>query len=59
MRAQAGGSLADGDLIEISPAIVATGAEQARAATLGVGPGALIWPGLLRRLDRADDSWRH
>ena len=22
-------------------------------------PGSLIWPGLLRRLDRADDSWRH
>jgi hypothetical protein len=28
-------------------------------ATLGAAPGALIWPGLLRRLDRIDPSYRH
>ena len=59
LRAQAGGTIGDGDLIEIPGAIVRLGAEQARRATLGTTPGALIWPGLLRRLDRIDDSWRH
>ena len=59
VRAQAAGDLADGALVEIPPGIVATSMEQARLVTLGAGPGALIWPGLLRRLDRADDSWRH
>jgi ribulose-5-phosphate 4-epimerase/fuculose-1-phosphate aldolase len=59
IRAQAAGTLAAGELIEIEPEIVRTSAEQARLATLGIAPGALIWPGLLRRLDRADDSWRH
>jgi len=59
LRAQAGGSIGDGDLIEIPDAIIRLGAEQARRATLGTTPGALIWPGLLRRLDRIDDSWRH
>ena len=59
IRAQAGGTMGDGELIEISPAVVRTSAEQARQATLGMSPGALIWPGLLRRLDRSDGSWRH
>jgi hypothetical protein len=59
LRAQAAGTIADGDLIEIPNAIVRLGAEQARRATLGTAPGTLIWPGLLRRLDRIDDSWRH
>jgi ribulose-5-phosphate 4-epimerase/fuculose-1-phosphate aldolase len=59
LRAQAAGTLADGDLIEVSPEIVRGAAEQVRIATRGGGAGALVWPGLLRRLDRADDSWRH
>ena len=59
IRAQAAGTLVAGELIEIAPEIVRTSAEQSRMATLGVAPGALIWPGLLRRLDRSDDSWRH
>lgn len=59
VRAQAGGTLASGDLVEIEPAIVRSSAEQARQATLGAGADTLIWPGLLRRLDRVDDSWRH
>jgi ribulose-5-phosphate 4-epimerase/fuculose-1-phosphate aldolase len=59
VRAQVGGSIGNGDLIEIPPAIVRLATEQARMVTLGAAPGSLIWPGLLRRLDRADDSWRH
>jgi ribulose-5-phosphate 4-epimerase/fuculose-1-phosphate aldolase len=47
VRAQAGG----GELIEIDPQIIATANAQAKAVTRNVG-GTLIWPGLLRRLDR-------
>src|SRR5437764_6228829 len=59
IRAQAAGSVGDGQLIEIGDAVLRTATEQARMATLGAGPGALIWPGLLRRLDRTDPSYRH
>jgi ribulose-5-phosphate 4-epimerase/fuculose-1-phosphate aldolase len=59
IRAQAGGGLAAGELIAIGPEVLRTSAEQSRLATLNVGPGELIWPGLLRRLDRIDSSWRH
>jgi len=54
IRAQAGG----GELIPVDPAIIATAMEQARGATIGIGPGELVWPGLLRRLDRIDPSYR-
>ncbi len=54
VRAMAGGA----PLIRVDPGIIATAAEQARQATRGVGGGALTWPGLLRRLDRADPSYR-
>ena len=54
VRAQAGG----GELVRIDPAIIATAQQQARLATGGVGGGALAWPGLLRRLDRTDTSYR-
>lgn len=47
VRAQAGG----GELIAIDPRIIATATAQAKAVTRNAG-GALIWPGLLRRLDR-------
>ena len=57
LRAQAGGTLASGDLIEVAPSIIGTAAEQARVATRGGGAG-LIWPGLLRRLDRIDAGFR-
>jgi hypothetical protein len=30
----------------------------AKAVTIGAG-SSLTWPGLLRRLDRIDDGWRH
>ena len=54
VRAQAGG----GELVPVDPAIISTAQQQARGATGGVGGGALAWPGLLRRLDRADTSYR-
>ena len=59
IRAQAGGSMAAGDLIEIGADVLSTAAAQVRMATLNAGPGELIWPGLLRRLDRIDPSYRH
>jgi ribulose-5-phosphate 4-epimerase/fuculose-1-phosphate aldolase len=53
VRAQAGG----GELVHIPPEVLATASASARAATRGAG-GALAWPGLLRKLDRADASFR-
>jgi ribulose-5-phosphate 4-epimerase/fuculose-1-phosphate aldolase len=53
LRAQAGG----GALIPVDPGIIGTALEQAQQATLG-GGAALTWPGLLRRLDRFDSSYR-
>jgi ribulose-5-phosphate 4-epimerase/fuculose-1-phosphate aldolase len=57
LRAQAGGTLASGDLTEVHPEIIRTAGEQARAVSRGAG-SALTWPGLLRRLDRVDTSYR-
>ena len=57
LRAQAGGTLASGDLTEVHPDIIRGAAEQARAVTRGAG-ASLVWPGLLRRLDRSDASYR-
>jgi ribulose-5-phosphate 4-epimerase/fuculose-1-phosphate aldolase len=54
VRAMAGGS----ELIPIDPRIIAGAQEQAKVVTRGTGAGALNWPGLLRRLDRADPSYR-
>ena len=54
VRAMAGGT----PLTRVDPAIIETAREQAKAVTRGVGAGALTWPGLLRRLDRLDDSYR-
>jgi len=54
VRAQAGG----GDLLSIGPRIVERGQEQLAQGTLGAGPGTLAWPGLLRKLDRIDPSYR-
>ncbi|MDP9109370.1 MAG: class II aldolase/adducin family protein [Pseudomonadota bacterium] len=53
IRAQSGG----GELITIPDSIVSTAQAQARAATKSLG-GMLAWPGLLRRLDRVDSSFR-
>ena len=54
VRAMAGGA----PLTHIDKDVIATAQEQARQVTRGVGGGALSWPGLLRRLDRMDDSYR-
>jgi ribulose-5-phosphate 4-epimerase/fuculose-1-phosphate aldolase len=53
VRAQAGG----GELIEIDPRLIESARAQAMQVTRGAG-GALAWPGLLRRLDRVDPSYR-
>ncbi len=53
VRAQAGG----GELIQIPPAIISGAQQQARAVTKSLG-GMLAWPGLLRRLERKDPSYR-
>jgi ribulose-5-phosphate 4-epimerase/fuculose-1-phosphate aldolase len=58
LRAQAGGTLASGDLSEVHADIIRIAEEQARAVTRGAG-SALVWPGLLRRLDRSDPGYRH
>ena len=54
IRAQAGG----GPLVMIPDTIISTAQAQARAATQSMGAGMLAWPGLLRRLDRIDPSYR-
>lgn len=53
VRAQAGG----GALIAVNPRIVAGVQQAAQAVTRGLG-GQLAWPGLLRRLDRIDPSYK-
>lgn len=53
VRAQAGG----GALVAIDPRIIAGAQAQAKQVTRNAG-GALAWPGLLRRLDRVDGSYR-
>ena len=53
VRAQAGG----GELIPIDPRIIAGAQAQAAQVTRGAG-GGLAWPGLLRRLDRIDASYK-
>ena len=52
VRAQAGG-----ELISIPQAIIQGAQKQAKAVTKAQG-GMLAWPGLLRRLDRKDPSYR-
>ena len=53
IRAQAGG----GELIPISQPILDGALAQVKAVTRGLG-GNLAWPGLLRKLDRIDRSFR-
>ncbi|MEO7335531.1 MAG: class II aldolase, partial [Caldimonas sp.] len=57
IRAQAGGTLASGDLIEVHGDVIHDAGEQLRLVTRGAG-SALVWPGLLRRLDRSDTGYR-
>ena len=54
IRAMAGGT----ELVQVDPRIIAGARQQAREATRGMGAGALAWPSLLRRLERADPGYR-
>jgi len=54
VRAQAGGS----ELIPVDQKIIDSAGQQARQVANGVGAEQLLWPGLLRRLDRIDPSYR-
>jgi ribulose-5-phosphate 4-epimerase/fuculose-1-phosphate aldolase len=53
LRAQSGG----GELVDVHPQIIATAMQQAAQVTKNLG-GQLAWPGLLRKLDRLDPSYR-
>ncbi|WP_027796920.1 class II aldolase/adducin family protein [Paraburkholderia acidipaludis] len=53
VRAQAGG----GALRQIPQPILAGIKRQIVEVTRGMNPGALVWPGLLRRLDRANPGY--
>lgn len=53
VRAQSGGA----DLVPVGPEILEGARAASRQATLGQSPGALAWPGLLRRLDRTDPGY--
>jgi ribulose-5-phosphate 4-epimerase/fuculose-1-phosphate aldolase len=57
IRAQAGGGMLGTDLIEINPSIIAGAMAQSQQVTKGLG-GNLVWPGLLRKLDRLDASYK-
>jgi hypothetical protein len=46
-----------GELIQVPAPIVDGIQAQVEQATKGLG-GALVWPGLLRKLDRRDPSFR-
>lgn len=46
-----------GELRKIAPGIVETSAEASRVQTEGLG-GALVWPALLRKLQRLDPGYR-
>ena len=46
-----------GELVRVDPRIIAGAQAQAKQVTRNAG-GALAWPGLLRKLDRIDGSYR-
>lgn len=58
VRALAGRSADGGELVRIPQHILDSAKEQSRKVTRGAGAGALSWPGLLRKLDRLDPSYR-
>jgi len=53
VRAQAGG----GELVPVDPRIIAGAKAAVKQVTRGAG-GGIAWPGLLRKLDRVDPSYR-
>jgi ribulose-5-phosphate 4-epimerase/fuculose-1-phosphate aldolase len=52
--AQAGGA----ELVPVDPRIVAGVKANVAAVTKGMGGGGIAWPGLLRKLDRLDSSYK-
>jgi ribulose-5-phosphate 4-epimerase/fuculose-1-phosphate aldolase len=46
------------ELTHVDPRIIAGARAQASAVTRGQGAGALVWPGLLRKLERIDAGYR-
>jgi ribulose-5-phosphate 4-epimerase/fuculose-1-phosphate aldolase len=56
VRAQAGGGAGGGELIHIPQKILDMAQAQVAKVTLG-GGGALTWPALLRKLDRANPGY--
>jgi ribulose-5-phosphate 4-epimerase/fuculose-1-phosphate aldolase len=54
IRAMAGG----GELVKVDPRIIQGAQQQSKVVNRGMTPGDLTWPGLLRRLDRMDPSYR-
>jgi ribulose-5-phosphate 4-epimerase/fuculose-1-phosphate aldolase len=48
-----------GDLVTVDSRIIAGAKERAKKATSGMSAGTLNWPGLLRRLDRTDSTFRN
>ena len=48
---------AGGELITVDPRIIAGVAEAVKTVTVGMG-AALVWPAMLRKLDRMDPSYR-
>jgi len=49
---------AGGELISVNPKIVEGVAQAMKVQTGGLG-GAFVWPALLRKLERTDDSYKH
>ena len=56
-RIQIGAQSGGASLLPIDPRIIAGAKAQAQAVTKNIG-GGLAWPGLLRKLDRLDTSYR-
>ncbi|HEY3818253.1 MAG TPA: class II aldolase/adducin family protein [Polyangiaceae bacterium] len=54
VMAQAGGA----ELVPVDPRIVAGVKANVAAVTRGMGGGGIAWPGLLRKLDRLDPSYK-
>ena len=48
---------AGGELITVDPRIIAGVAEAVKTVTVGMG-AALVWPAMLRKLDRMDPSYK-
>jgi ribulose-5-phosphate 4-epimerase/fuculose-1-phosphate aldolase len=57
IRAQAGAGALGSDLIAIDTGIIAGAMAQSQQVTKGLG-GSLVWPGLLRKLEKLDPAYK-